>query len=298
MEGDEILTVTFHADDYGINDKQSQRVLVCSEQNGGVLNSVSIMPNSRNLDSTIPMLDSRIKTGIHINLAEGTPCADPRDIPLLVRNGVFYHSFMSLLWLSITKRRQLEHQVEAEILAQINSVVRYLDTGYKVRIDSHVHYHMIPVVFKGLCKALKRSGHEVEYIRYTNEKLSLYLWSPYVWRYIHTINIIKALLLKIFGIINRGTLRQYGYEACIGLFFGVVFTGEMYGKHIGVILEKYCTYARKHGQNLEVLFHPGAIAEGEEFLKGCNTAFKAVYSSKNRSKEAKVLKKLGGINIS
>lgn len=292
------MTVTFHADDYGISDKQSQRVLACSEQNGGVLNSVSVMPNSRHLDSTIPMLDSSIKIGIHINLAEGTPCTDSKDIPLLIKNGMFYHSFVSLLWLSITKRRQLEYQVELEILAQINSVVRYLDSGYKIRVDSHVHYHMIPVVFRGLCKALKRSGHEVEYIRYANEKLSLYLCSPYVWRYIHPINIMKALLLKIFGIINNRMLRQYGYTACTGLFFGVVFTGEMYGKHILLILEKYRTYARKHRQNLEVLFHPGGIAEGEEFLKGCNDAFKAVYGSKNRCKEAKMLKKLGGINIS
>ena len=296
--GDEELIVTFHADDYGISDIQSRHILNCSNQNEGVLNSVSIMPNSLHLDSTIPLLDSKIKTGIHINLAEGTPCADPKDVPLLIKDGVFYHNFLSLLWLSIIKRRQLEEEVEIEILAQINNVVRYLDPGYKIRIDSHVHFHMIPVVFRGLCKALSQTEQEVEYIRYANEKLVIYLCLPYVWKYIHLINILKILVLKIFGVINKRTLKQYGYATCTGLFFGIAFTGKMYGKHILLTLKKYLTYAQKHEQNLEVLFHPGGIEKSGEFLERCNDSFKEVYGSKNRYEEAKMLKKLKGVIFS
>lgn len=285
--------ITFHADDYGINTIQTERILDCSPKNGGVLNSVSIMPNSRHLNSTIPMLLNGVKKGIHINLAEGNSCANPEDIPLLVKDGVLYHGFLSLLSLSFIHPKQLEDQLSTEILAQIHSVTSHMDDNYKIRIDSHVHCHMIPVVFRALCNALSRSGHEIEYIRFPTESIWIYLRCPSIWKHIKLINMAKVLFLNFFGKINRHILRRYGYEKNTGAFFGVVFTGRMYGRHILKILQCYTNYVEKSGKNLEVLFHPGGIHEGEEYLRGCNGGFKAVYNSEDREKEADMLRELG-----
>lgn len=287
--------IIYHADDYGINKIQSERIIACLNKNGGVLNSVSIMPNSIHLSETIPMLPEEVKKGIHINLAEGYACADLEMIPLLHKGGVMYHTFLSLLKLSIIKNKQVEEQTSIEIFAQIQSVTQKLSNNYKIRIDSHVHYHMIPAVFRGMCKALKQSGYDVEYIRYPDEKLSIYLRAPKVWRYIRPVNVVKMILLKVFGLINRHTLEEYGYTSCTGLFFGVAFTSEMYGSHILDILKKYKLYAKKTRQNLETLFHPGGIVNGEEYLIGCNDGFKAVYSSENRVKEAGMLHRINSI---
>lgn len=282
--------ILFHADDYGINRMQAERILACSKQ--GVLNSVSIMPNSVHLDETISLLQDEIKKGVHLNLAEGHTCADPDKVPLLHKNGIMRHSFFSLLFISIIRYKALKEQAATEILAQINTIMRYLPADYKIRIDSHIHYHMIPGVFNGMCKALSLCGHEVEYIRFPSEVLRIYTKSPSVWRHIHPVNIIKMLLLNFFGVINRKLLKKYGYETCTGYFFGVAFTSEMYGAHVLEILRKYCKLSEENGKCLEILFHPGAIYEGEEYLAGCNDAFKAVYSSNNRKREAEMLHRM------
>lgn len=282
--------ITFHADDYGINVEQSRRILRCRDL--GVLNSVSIMPNSSHLDETVPLLDKDIKKSIHINLAEGKCCADAEDIPLLQKNGYFYRSFISFCLLSVFRGRELERESALEIEAQIHRVAARMDGGYRIRADSHIHYHMIPPICKGLCKALKQSGYDVEYIRWPAEKLRFYLQEPEVWRHMKAVNLVKILVLNVFSIINRKTLAAYGYESKTGLFYGVGFTGSMYKNRIMPVLLRYMECMDMENRSLEVLFHPGAIKKGEEYLKGSRKEFVDFYQSDNRRKEALALKGL------
>lgn len=285
-----MTSVFFHADDYGINNNQAMRILACGGS-GGVLNSVSIMPNSECLKEVIGILPNDIKKSIHINLAEGHPCADPQEITLLLKDGLFYHSFLSLLVLSMIKPRMLRKQLQIEISAQLNRVIPFLGDDYRIRIDSHIHYHMIPVVFKAMCQAINECDREVEYIRYPNEKFSLYFKSFAISK-VRLINIIKALLLKLFSLSNWNTIKSYGFQERIGVFFGVLYTGEMYGSHVSKVLNRYKRYAEKLGVPLEVLFHPGGIDFGEEFLVGSNDELKKFYCSESRRREAKMLGRL------
>ena len=74
--------IWFHADDYGVTPEQSERILDCYKQ--GVLNSISVLPNSPALVECRKLLDEadpkhQIRRVLHINLVEGRPAAGARS---------------------------------------------------------------------------------------------------------------------------------------------------------------------------------------------------------------------------
>ncbi len=288
--------VFFHADDFGISVKESKRILECN--NNGVLNSVSVMPNGLELAECMSLLDASIYKSIHINLAEGHCCAEKSQVSLLVDDqGCFCNGFIKLLLLSFLKPRKVRQQVEIECKAQIKTILPYLGEGYRLRVDSHVHYHMIPMVFRGLLRALADTGREVEYIRWPLESITPYIRNFAMLRKISFINMIKIMVLKVCGLFNRPALKKYGLQNKISAFWGVGFTGCMSKKVISELLKDYIQQAQKKDLNLEVLFHPGAVL-GEE-IKGADIRFSDFYTSQNRFIEADALKALqNGLHLS
>ncbi len=283
--------IIFHADDYGVNIKQSKRILMCREK--GCLNSVSIIPTSRHLKETIPLIDGECKKGVHINLSEGYPLSEITDIPLLVdKKGLLNRSFIECLLLSILKRKEFEKEVEVECYLQLRKVISYMPSDYKLRVDSHRHYHMIPGVLRGLCKAIDRIGIEVEYIRLPMENLSLYLSEPKLWHRIPLLSIIKAIVLIICGIYNKSYLRKKGLLSKTSEYIGVIFTDRMYIENITPLILRINKDKRYKGKDVEIQFHPGQIKEGEDIL---DVKFKEWYASSNRKMEAKALMQLARI---
>lgn len=283
--------ITFHADDFGINAEQSKRILDCRKN--GVLNSVSIIPNSRHLSETIPLIDSGCKIGIHINLAEGRCLADKDQIPYLAdKNGFFKNSFMKLFLLSVVHRKDVIKQAETEVYEQIQAVLALLPDEYKIRIDSHIHYHMIPAVFCGFCRALMKTGREVEYIRYPVEKISVYLLNPDLLKDILPVNFIKMFVLNIFGIINKKCLKMYHLNGKTGIFAGVAFTGNMKYQSVKKTICLLHSKNNVHNKNMEVLFHPGGIKKGEELLDSQNRELVQFYYSDEHTQEAETLYRL------
>ncbi len=287
------IIIIFHADDYGVNISQCRRIMLCSEN--GLLNSISIMPNSAVLHAALKEVSPEINKAIHINFSEGYICASQNEVPLLHKDGKFFRSYISLLLLSIARKRAFEEQAYAEISAQLKAVICNLPPAYKIRIDSHLHVHMIPGVFHAMCRALRDSGREVDHIRFSTETFSVYLKTPQIWRFIRPINIVKASLTKFFGFIDMKMLRKFGYEDKVSLFYGLGFAGKMYGNHVRIILDKYVELANRDNKSLEVLFHPGGIQKGEQYLSGCPESFKRYYSSDDRVKEAEMLKQLANV---
>lgn len=278
----------FHADDYGVNISQCKRMMDCRKMGG--LNSVSIFGNSQILDEAVEMLDEGCLRGIHLNFREGKACSKKEKIPLLVDyNGRLCNSFFHLLWLSIIHRERMEREIEVECMEQIIRVLQKMPKEYRIRIDSHQHIHMIPAVFRGMCKALKKIDREVEYIRFPVENICLYIRTPGVWKHIRLINVIKALVLGACCIINRRTMKKFGYSNCGNtVFIGVLFTGNMTRDKVFPLLTKL----KGREDNVEVLFHPGGVMAGEEFIDPYGlTEF---YMSESRRIEADTLMKLKG----
>ena len=277
--------IFYHADDYGISVEQSEMILKCKKR--GCLNSVSIIPNSDRLDVTMPLLDSECKKAIHVNLCEGKALLGHDDIPLLVdTEGSFNRSFLQLLFLSLIHGRELEDQVEKECYAQINKVLTYLPDDYKLRIDSHRHYHMIPCVLRGLVKAMDKTGREVEYFRTPCEKAFIYLLEPRLWVKLSPLSIVKAIVLNTCGCYNRSFLKKKNLLDKTHGYIGVVFTDRMYYDNIAPFVCKIKKGSIFKGQDVEIQFHPGGIKKEEELL---DPKFGDWYASDAREKEADAL---------
>lgn len=277
--------IIYHADDYGINIEQSKRILRCRKE--GHLNSVSIVPNTKFMGEAVKLLDGECKKGVHINLCEGRPLCDPAEVPLLVDgNGIFDKSFFGLFIISLFRGHELERQAEKECYAQLESVLKYMPEGYRLRVDSHRHYHLIPAVMRGLVKALKRTGKEVEYLRLPMEDLSLYVKVPGLWRKIRGLSLFKALILIMFSRYNGKCLEESGLREKAGKYIGVVFTDRMFTENLRPLVKVLKDDRRYDGKDVEVQFHPGAIYDGEYLLVD---TFKEWFASPNRTKEAETM---------
>lgn len=91
--------IWFHADDYGVTIEQSKRILDCWQN--GVLNSVSVLPNTPVLKEALKLLDqadsegTQIRRVLHLNFVEGKPLAGAENVPDLVdKTGYFDKGFL------------------------------------------------------------------------------------------------------------------------------------------------------------------------------------------------------------
>lgn len=195
--------IWFHADDYGVTPEQSKRILDCYKQ--GVLNSISVLPNSPALVECRELLEEadpehQIRRVLHINLVEGRPVAGAERVSMLVdEQGMFSCSFVKLwLWnylLHGKKREALKQQIKCEITAQLKAVTDKCDydiTG----VDSHQHYHMIPIVFDVLMEVLEETDINVKEIRVPIDPLSPVMMAKDKPYRIPMVNWIKWLILK------------------------------------------------------------------------------------------------------
>lgn len=279
--------IYYHADDYGICKEQSLRILACRKD--GCLNSVSILPNSDHLKDTVPLLDKDCKKSIHINISEGKALSNPEDISMLVdNNGYFNKSFGELFLLSIISGKKLGKQVKTESYAQIKRVLEFMPDDYKLRLDSHRHYHMIPWAFRGLCSAAKKTNREIEYLRLPIEDFRIYLANPSLWPRIQLLSIVKALVLNFCGIFNKRHLKRLHLSDKTSAYIGVIFTDRMFFENINPLLSMIKEGKAFKNQDVEIQFHPGKVLRGEPLHK---TKFPDWYTSKNRDKEAEALKR-------
>ena len=176
------MSVTFHADDYGITEQQAAEILKLSQVCGGqgALSSVSILANSPAFEAAAEMARPYVESGklamaLHLNLVEGRPCAPVAEVPLLVnQRGTFANDFVGLWKLSMGAQRwAFRQQLQRECVAQIQ---RYL-TAFPLmkrtmRVDSHQHTHAVPAVFDALSQAVAELGVTVTHLRCPIEPLA------------------------------------------------------------------------------------------------------------------------------
>ena len=99
--------IYFHADDYGVSEAQSARILNCYTD--GVLNSMSVIPNTPELEVSLALLDTKdtknkIRRVLHLNFVEGKPVSGAKQVDMLVDDaGLFSVSFIQLLKWSYCK---------------------------------------------------------------------------------------------------------------------------------------------------------------------------------------------------
>lgn len=259
--------IEFHADDYALFEQQSLRILQCYKN--GVLNGISIMPNSNYLTQCIKYLEENkcdVSVSVHLNLVEGKCLSNPEDIDLLVdKDGVFNISFGKLLLASFMPgRKKYMHQIRNELIKQIQMVHKLLDNK-PLRLDSHVHYHMVPVVFDAMMEAIEKEKFPVTYIRIPKERIYDYFAVGALYG-LKPINIVKTLVLNLLAWRNQRKYKNILGNMEQKTFYGVMHSGNMNYETVHKIIEG-CKERIRNGENIEVLFHPGSVIEPEDKAK-------------------------------
>lgn len=265
------------ADDYGISKESCARIEKCAAV--GALNKISVLPNGI-VPNKEKVSDLKVKFGLHINLVEGRALSAASDIPLLAdENGYFRHSFAGLFLLSVShKRKKFEKQLETELRSQIEF---WRKTGLPYVIDSHQHTHMIPLVFGTLLKVLSDMKVDAEYIRFPSEPTLPYIKCLSLYPTYRPVNIIKQLILKFLGLLNKTELKRSGIKTA--LFMGIMFSGRMDKSRVEKVIPQYIKIAEKKNSDIEILFHPGYMLHGEK--TGFSEKFSRFYFSKDRKTE-------------
>lgn len=234
------LKKIFNADDFGIS--QGVNAAIIQAYNEGILNSASLMVNQKYAAQAIEAAKQmpNLETGLHINLTNENPTANPQDIPLLVdKNGKLKNGFVNLLLLSLIHRRSFARQVETEIRAQVN---KYLQGGLKLsHIDGHRHVHLIPAVFKVVQNL---SGeYQIGRIRVMNENIFNTVKQNKSKSYLFDGGLVKYAVLRFLSWWN-------GYKSDV-YFYTILFTCKISAAQFEnvKIPPKY--------RAVEIMIHPG-----------------------------------------
>lgn len=231
-----------NADDFGLTQYHNQAVL--EGYINGFLTSASLCANGEAFDSAVhDILPDCPNLGIavHLNIMEGKSLT---DCPLLTDNEGNFNVGYGYLILNQNKK-ELLGQIEAEFRAQIEKVISQTKVDH---LDSHVHTHAIPEIFKLTCKLAKE--YNIKYVRTQQEEL---YFIPKLEKHLninYPINLIKIALLRYFTRINKKTIDEYGLKTN-DFIIGVGYTGMMDSDAI-----KYGLEAIEEESITEALIHP------------------------------------------
>lgn len=269
--------IDIHADDYALTVNTSKDMLSCMKK--GQLDSISIVPNMSCFDecmellyASIPSLPFLPKMSVHLDFVEGRSLAGAEQTPLLTaeETGLMGLSWGGIFLLSYLpwKRRVAKEQLKKEIRAQIETVQRAVthamelaeESGitcaqHGVRIDSHQHAHMIPVVWEALTEVIAEEHYEVEYIRNSKEMMAAFLQEVSLWKTYRPINFVKNRLLSVYS--HRADRYAKAHQMEQMYLWGLIMSGHMDYDRIVRLHPKIAKKAEQGGRTLEILFHPG-----------------------------------------
>ncbi len=206
----------------------------------GLLKSTSVMVNMPCYQDALKRVilpNRKLGVGIHLNLTEGRALNTNLNL-LTNQNGDFNNSYLSILLNS--NKKEFLSQVEQEFRSQIELAREDIKLTH---IDSHVHIHSIPNIFK--ITARLASEYNIKQIR-TQLEIPYFVKGK---RY-NPINLIKVLLLNYFSLDNKDVAKKYNLKTN-DFLLGVSYTGMMSDKTILEGLKKI-----KKDCVLEALIHP------------------------------------------
>ncbi len=259
--------IEFHADDYGMFPQAARRIITCIHD--GCINGISLMPNGPCFDECMEILknecDKKVRLSIHLNLMTERPLSDSAKIPDLVdADGYFCLTYGKLLLSSLLpkKRARIKKQIKEELTLQIEKCLPYLTDQDGLRLDSHRHFHMVPVVFDAIAEVIKEHHYSLNYIRIIREKPCLY---HHIFRFerFRPVNVVKALLLNYLGSIDKRKQKDL-YAKGTADFASILFSGCMTQKNLSLLCKNHTKYRKKFREDLELMFHPGAVMEKED----------------------------------
>lgn len=293
----------FHADDFAVSISSSQDIRSLVEK--GAADSISILPNMSVFDSSALLLKSfpqTVRRSVHLNFMEGRSCLDKDEIPDLVdADGCFKVSWGSLLFSNFNpfRRNILKKQLTAEIVAQVEKCIASgLVDPVSLRLDSHQHTHMIPLVQDALFEAvgrLERQGRKVVFIRNAEDPLFPYFRSWKTLKGFSFPNMLKCIILDSFSFRLKRKLKERNLP--IGYLCGVFYSGHMDEDRLAEVLPLFEKLAEKKKCMVEVLFHPGSVKKEEIAPEFTKPGFVQFHLSNNRHVEFDALCHMSGVSV-
>lgn len=285
-----------HADDYALTVKTSKDILELMKE--GILDGISIVPNMSCykecmdlLLSAVPDLPFLPVMSVHLDLVEGLRLSENDGS---VTGSTWKSLFLSSL--NVFNRRAEKEKLKKEIDAQIkrgwDSICLCIQTAkengidcaqQKLRIDSHQHTHMIPIVWSALTQCLRENGYETEYIRNSKEPLQPFIRARFLWKSYSLINIVKNRILYLFSSAPDRYCKKEGKKPMY--LWGLIMSGKMDAKRVKKLYRAMVNYAQKDGRDLEILFHPGRMGEHEVNSQIPIRSAESFYLSTNRDME-------------
>lgn len=246
-----------NADDFGLDEHSNSAVLNCYKK--GIIKSASLIVNTESFFKAADILSlcPDLSTGIHLNIFEGKPLS---DCPKLTKNGEFKKSFLFFFFNQYNK--EVLNQIEKEFRCQIEKMLKYAPVEH---IDSHVHIHAIPSIFKITAKLTKE--YDIKFVRTQFEVPYLVFFECFSLKFL--INLIKIILLNFYTIINRKTLTKLKLKTndyIIGVGYSGMMNSKTVNKGFRVFKDKKNIFhiARDSEQKvIEGIIHPYKTKEVE-----------------------------------
>ncbi len=215
-----------NADDFGMSKSHNKAVL--NGYNYGFLKSASLVANGKEFGAAVHEILPEcpgLSVGAHLNIIEGK-----------MLTGTSAKSFLQMFTADI-------NETEKEFRAQIEKILKHTQVSH---LDSHVHVHAIPRVFKLAVKLARE--YEIPFVRTQYEELY------FVPGRVSPVNLVKVGLLNHFTRQNRkelGDLKTNDY------IIGVGYTGMMDEKTV-----EYGLRAIEGDGIVEGIIHPRALQGG------------------------------------
>lgn len=293
--------VDIHADDYGYSISTSKDILECIKQ--GKLDSISVMSNMFAFKESMNMLYESIEElpflplmSVHLNIPEGYD-----------EEGYFPLSWVKLFLSSYSfKRKEVKNELKRYLKKQIDDAqteierciakakeknVACIQKG--VRLDSHIHTHLIPVVWDALIEIIEEEKYNIEYIRNPKEPLIPFFKKASLLKTYSPINLIKNRILMFYSYEVDRFCEKNNLDKMY--MWGLMMSGSMDYDRISEIYPDMSETAKKNTRKLELLFHPGKASE-DEFGKDTDPDyFRDANLSDNRHIEKKAVMNIDDI---
>lgn len=307
----ETINIDIHADDYALSVNTSKDMLECMKR--GELDSISIVPNMECYEECMTMLRGAIeelpflpKMSVHIDLVEGHSLCP--NLPNWLTSGgkksnndsksnIICTSWKDLFLASynIFSYKKIKTHLKEEIFYQINKVSSDVEDIIKlakshgknvnqvgVRIDSHQHAHMLPIVWDAIMDVAIENKLNIEYIRNSREPLIPFLSCKETRKSYRLINIIKNRILFFYSL----RIEKYDVIQKNNMFlWGLIMSGNMDFDRVSHLMGKIVDYSKSKGRTLEILFHPGSMLQAEKNDEIPASSFEEFYLNSGRKNE-------------
>jgi chitin disaccharide deacetylase len=252
------------ADDFGLTHRVNEAIAIACRD--GIVTSASLMVTGAGFESAVDTARSEpnLDIGLHLNLTEGSPVANPSTVPTLADSRGFLYKHPLKLAASLFQRTVSLNDLEREIRAQIEKALN--SSLWVTHIDGHKHVHLLPAVFRIIRRVAPDYG--IFALRSAHERIprvvSMLARQKSSWRQVLK-QCAAAKLISASSVVAQSGKKQSEFVTP-NRFYGIAQTGFLDLASFADIVHDV------NDGNHELMCHPGFV---DDDLKMAPTRLRA-----------------------